>query len=278
MTSILLRLSATCILISLIACSVIDSGNGGDPNGDGPGTFSAQMTGNWNGYMRNKTVEAGSALSGNEVVAEFKFTSETKGTFKIKIPNLENAEAEGTFTDFAGKSLHLKLVKSGISTLGATGSTTSVNYSLIGDTLELSNDRISLELTKSGESTGSSNDNGTQPTVNDEDIAIGLWNCSDKFAAVWKFNIKTASTFSIDVFSGSGNASSIWLEGAMGLEVADDKTVSGMGLITGSSNDAYVAMRLRMKFANAKSLTVDRMKSKDETDTEIEDTFTCAKQ
>lgn len=266
------------VLTGLLACSVVDGGgNGGDPNGGaGEASFSTQLTGNWTGHMVNKTVDAGSALRESAVVAEFSFTSETEGNFKFSVPKVDNAQAEGTFSDFAGKSLHLNLVKSTISTLGMTGSATSITYNMIGSDLELTNDRVSLQMIKSASAKPDAGD-GTKPTATEEDIAIGRWVCADRYGNSWKFNIKSKTALSLDVFSGSGNAPAIWLDGSLALTVAANKKMSGTSLIVSSSNKDYVGMRLSLQFIDASAMNVDQMKSKDETDSVIEDSFQCNK-
>lgn len=267
-------------LTCLAACSGVDLGaTGGDPNGGAnDGSFKSQLTGNWRGHLVNKTVDEGSALRESAVVAEFVFSDETSGNFVITLPTIDNARAEGKFSDFAGKSLHLNIVKSTISTLGSTGSATSINYNIIGSDLELYNDRVSLQLIKGTGGSSTTAGDGTKPEPSDEDIAVGRWICNDKFSNSWRFNIKSKTAFSLDVFSGTGDAPGIWLDGSLALTVAANKSVSGSGQIVTSGNRDYIGMRLLMRFPNDAEMIVDQMKSKDHADTTVADSFICSKQ
>lgn len=254
---------------ALISCDSVDTGK--TPSGAAPDSFQAQLTGNWKGHMTNKTVDVGSSLRGQEATAEFNFTSETEGSFIIDLPNLTNAKVDGTFTDFAGKSLHLAIKSSTVSVIGASGSSTSLSYNMIGSNFELYNDRVDLQLIRQTDSQ-QQNQNPNQQQQ-DEDGMAGRWKCFDKLSNIWYINVRDKTQFSGDIDHASGG--SAWISGTITVDPKDD--VTGAAKITGSRQKSYVGMRLTFKLFDASLLEVTRFSSKDDADSSVEDQFQCGR-
>lgn len=262
--------------IAFYGCGAMDAGQNGDGTG-APGSLSSIMTGSWSGNMVNKTVDAGSALHETVANASFAFTSDTEGSFSITLPKSEGAKAEGTFVDFAGKSLHLAVTNSNITAIGTTGNPTSINYNLVGNDLELYNDRVSFQLIKSNDQ------NSNQPTDSGnhdeqaETQLVGFWNCHDGSGYIWDFNVKSITSFSANITAHAG-AAGLWIDGSLTTAVDSNKTVTGTGRVTSSNDNANVGMRLKMTLLDSTAIQVDRYKSKTEQDATVEDSFQCYKQ
>lgn len=266
-----MRLRSVFFVILLAGCSQVDMG-GAPEGGTGTDSFQSQMTGTWNGHMTNKTVDTGSALRETTVNAEFSFTTETEGKFVFTLPKLENAQAEGTFTDFAGKSLHLNIASSTISTVGAAGSSTSINYNMIGSNLELYNDRVEFQLIRAKDSTPiDPTTDGQNPT----DGFPGHWTCNDGVGNVWHISIRDNTAFSADIEAADGSSSTIWVDGSLAVSPKDKNIAAAK--ITGSRDAGNVGMRLTFGLMGTNSMTVDRYKSKDESDTSLADSFQCTR-
>jgi len=272
MTVYRIRLLALITLgLSFLACSSVDLG-GNDGGQNAPTTFKGQLTGEWNGHMINKTVSEGSNLRESNVKAEFEFKNDSEGTFAFTLPSIENATASGTFADFAGKSLHLTIAKSSISTLGASETSTSVNYTIIGKSMELSNDRLSLQLIKGPKSVAN---DGSQGSATIGDDLVGSWECKDGNDKTWNIVTKSRTEFFAEVF-GNSAAPAIWIGGGMTV-TTDEESPKGNASVINSSNSNYIGMRFIFIFKSAVSIVVERLKSVDDSDETVEDTFECSR-
>ena len=260
--------------LSFLACSSVDLG-GKDGGDAAPTTFKGQLSGDWSGHLINKTVSDGSSLRESSINAEFKFKNDTEGTFIFTIPTVENATARGSFADFAGKSLHLTIDKSSISTLGAAASSTSVNYTIIGSSMELSNDRISLQLIK-GKKTAPTPGGDDSDENKPADDLVGAWECKDGSGNTWNIVTKSRTEFFAEVI-GNSSAPAIWLGGGMTISTAAETGTRATASVINSSNTAYIGMRFFFTFKSAEAITVERLKSKDDSDDAVEDTFDCAR-
>ena len=78
----------------------------------------------------------------------------------FEIPPGHDAYVEGSYRDFQGKSLMLKVKKSTVSTVGNDGTTTDLSYGLVGNDLELYNDRVLIRLQRPGSSTDTGGSGG----------------------------------------------------------------------------------------------------------------------
>ena len=263
-------------ILSFSACSSVDLG-GKEGSDAAPTTFKGQLTGDWGGHLINKTVSDGSSLHVSNINAEFKFKNDTEGTFVFTLPTLENAAARGSFSDFAGKSLHLTIDKSSISTLGASSTSTSVNYTIIGSSMELSNDRISLQLIKGAKKPAPTpgdddSDQGNKPADN----LVGAWECKDSASNTWNIVTKSHTEFFAEVF-GNSSAPAIWLGGGMSISTTAEAGTRATASVINSSTSTYVGMRFYFTFKSANVITVERLKSKDDSDDTVDDTFDCSR-
>lgn len=259
LNSIMLSIS----ILTLAACGqAIPTTNGG--GGNAPDSFKSRLGGSWKGEMTNKTVDIGSALRNQTAEAEFKFKNDAEGSFSIKISNVKDASVEGTFVDFAGKSLHLSIDASTISTIGVKDATTVVNYLLIGANLELTNDRIDLQLIKTNAASNNSADNTPKPP---QTSLVGQWRCTDNGMRIWSFKINDTSGFTGDI--ENQNRASVWIKGKLNLEAAT---------VTESADSDNIGMRLKLQLNGADQLQVSRYESKDPNIVAIADSFFCTRQ
>jgi hypothetical protein len=261
--------------IVFAACSSVDLG-GTDGNESGPTTFKGQLAGEWNGHMINETVAEGSSLRVNSINAEFKFTNDTEGSFVFTLPNLENATAKGSFSDFAGKSLHLTIDKSSISIIGASSSSAIVDYTMIGKNMELSNDRFSLQLIKGAKKNdpNSGGDDSGSNTSSPADNLVGTWECKDSSNRNWNVVTKSRTEFFIEVY-GNSSAPAVWLGGGMTVSTTAEGGSRALGSVINSNNTDYVGMRFNFIFKSANVIVVERLKSKDDSDDAVDDSFEC---
>jgi hypothetical protein len=266
------------LFIGSIACSSVDlGGEGGEGNNAAPTTFKGQLTGDWSGHMINKTVTEGSNLRESTINAEFKFKNDTEGTFLFTIPTLEKATANGTFADFAGKSLHLTINKSSISIVGASSSSSSVNYTIIGNSMELSNDRISLQLIKGKKApTTNPNDDDSDNNNQPADDLIGSWECKDSNSKTWSIVTKSHTEFFAEVY-GNSSAPAVWLGGGMTIATTEETGTRASAAVINSNNADYVGMHFYFTFKSATVIGVERLKSKEDSDDTVEDSFECTR-
>jgi len=259
------------------ACSSVDLG-GNDGNESAPTTFKGLLAGQWGGHMINETVADGSSLRVNSVNAEFNFKNDTEGSFVFSLPTLENASTKGTFSDFSGKSLHLTIDKSTISIIGASKSSAIVDYTIIGKNMELSNDRFSLQLIKGSKKTdqGSSDDDSNSGANTPADNLVGSWECKDSTNKTWNVVTKSRTEFFIEVF-GNSSAPAVWLGGGMTVTTTAESGSRALGSVINSNNTDYVGMRFNFIFKSANVIVVERLKSKDDSDDLVEDSFECAR-
>lgn len=255
-------------ILTLTACGQAIPTSGG--GADAPDSFKSQLGGFWKGQMTNKTVDVGSALRDQTAEAEFNFKSDSEGTFEIKLSSLEDAKVEGTFVDFAGKSLHLTIKSSTVSTIGVKGATTVVNYLLIGSNLELTNDRIDLQLIKTKANSSNDTDELEQPS----DTLMGQWRCTDEAERTWDFKIANETDFTADI--ANQNGVSVWIAGKL---VADQKREStSLATVTTSADSKNVGMRLKLQLTSNNEMQVERYESKDANVDTVADLFLCKRQ
>jgi hypothetical protein len=255
----------------IAGCSQVDMG-GAPEGGTGTDSFQSQMTGKWDGLMTNKTVDSGSALRKQTVNAEFSFTTETEGKFVFTLSKLEDARAEGTFIDFAGKSLHLNVTSSTVSTIGTAGTSTSMDYNMIGSNLELFNDRVEFQLIRGKDPTPV---DPTNSGKSDPEGFPGHWTCNDGIGNVWHISIRDNTGFSADIEAADGSSSTIWVDGSLTISPKDTSLAAGK--ITSSRDAGNIGMRLTFSLMGDNSMVVDRYKSRDESDTTVIDSFQCTR-
>jgi len=232
------------------------AGQGGD--GDGQGGQGTWLAGDWSGDYKNAQAAAGASLNETTVKASFKETGDHAGDFTFELPLLDKVYVKGTYNDFQGKSLLLNVKESTLSTIGTPGAPTDMNYELVGNSLELSNDRVSLRLLRTGSSDDSSSDqkDNTDDATADEPL-LGRWACADKAGDSWQLYVKSITAFSIDIYPPGGSSSSLWLDGGVAIPVGQSDT-DGVLTVTSSANSKYVGMELHAKLQNNAMMTLQR--------------------
>lgn len=241
-----------------------DGGNGsGDGSGEGDAT-ARWLTGDWTGNYKNKDAEEGSSLRETTAKATFKITEDGKrvGDFVFDFPLLEDVKVSGTFRDFAGKSLMLTIKHSDISTIGNSGSTTDMSYDLVGDSLELYNERVRLRLVREGEATDDGGDEGDDGEQKASNPLFYRWTCNDARGYVWEVNVKDASKFTIDVFEDNG--ASLWMDGSVALQ-AEGAAFNAALTVTSAQIAKYEGMELQARLTGAYSMELKRLGQNGET-------------
>lgn len=198
---------------------IVGCGGMTTPAGVGPdGSNGAQgqgysLAGEWEGLYKSKQNDA-SSIKETKAKLTIEPTGNLIGQFKLELPAYDSANVTALYRDFAGKSLMIDITASNFSTLGLTGSKTDLPYELVGDALELGNERFTLKLARQGkaqESTGNTNTGSSSPT-NSSDL-VGRWTCQDSTRYAWKINMKSPSSFAIDIIDTIGSQASVWMDG-----------------------------------------------------------------
>jgi hypothetical protein len=270
--------SALPLVLVLAATFLACDGAGSDDGGagaDGEGDATAWIVGNWSGNVRGKETDDGddgASLVETTVDAKFKGGNDAKtGTFTFTMPQLDNVTVTGAFADFAGKSLLLTIKDSNFSALGMPGSTTDLDYELVGDALELSNNRIVLKLLRrdgegGGEGGGGEGGGAEAPTG-----YPGQWSCYDQAGRTWEFSLGDGDAFDVKVFDPPTPA--LLMSGSY----VTDKDY-GVMTVTESNQIANEGIQFQMTLKNDKTLTITRMIRQD-TDTSVRgESFDCARQ
>lgn len=183
----------------------------------------------------------------------FEGTSEEEGRFLMRLIQTENANVKGTFRNFAGKSLILAIQESTVSTLGLTGSTTDLPYDLTGNSLQISNDRVTLKLMRSGQNqVGPS---GSKAPVEGPVGIYGRWKCKDNLGKIWSSNIRPEDKFSIDVSDPSNGQSYLWLDGRV---EKGSQGVPDLLIVERSSQSKYKGLVLKTEKSDESNLSLIR--------------------
>lgn len=229
----------------LAACDSGTGVNGGPAEGGGPASGDARsswLTGGWKGNYKNKEAEEGTTLRETTAEATFKETEALTGEFEIKLPALENVSVKGTYHDFQGKSLLLEIVESSLSTIGSPNSSTDMDYQLVGDALELHNDRITIRLVRSADEQASEEDEAAAGKK--KDVAIDDWLCRDGQGFNWKIDLRE-TFFALDVFDPNGARQSLAMKGEVKITRGSTDADVVLTVTSSSEKDKYKGLELR---------------------------------
>lgn len=279
MTSYAIRFVLATLLLSTGGCSVQDAANaGGGSTGGGGGNSSdaseAYLFGEWTGTYAKKTSDDAAARSPTTVKAVFKAVreSELAGDFEFAFPLLDGVKVKGTFVDFARRKLHFTIEESNFSSLGLAGSVTPLNYDLVGNSLEISDERILIELTRDG---ARGTDGGKTQDPAAQGPLGGRWVCTDQAGRRWAFQVRSATQFFLDVTEAG--AAALQLDGQVDLLTAttEAKAYDAVLTVTGGNSTKYKGLVLKVKLASESSFDLFRMDKNDLT--KVVDQFPCAK-
>jgi len=217
------------------------------------------LTGAWKGNYKNKAAEEGSSLRETGAQAVFKETEPRAGEFTLKLPALDKVQVTGTYHDFQGKSLLLEIKESNLSTVGSPNSTTEMSYDLVGDALELFNDRITIRLVR-GEAAkdGDSADDGAKDP--NQDVVIDDWLCKDGNGFNWKIKIED-STFALDVFDPSGARESVSMKGDMKITRGQTDADAVLTVTSSGQSNKYKGLELRGNTIGTNQMNLRRIVS-----------------
>lgn len=246
------------VVFALSACGAgagVTGGGGGLPgSGDATGTEGSWLSGSWKGNYKAKDQDPGSALRETTAEATFKETESLAGEFSLKLPALENVAVTGTYHDFQGKSLLLDIKESNLSTVGSPKSSAEMTYSLVGNALELSNDRITIRLVRSsGAGDEQKPDDGKK-----KDVVIDDWLCKDNQALNWKFKISEAS-FTLDVFDSTGTREGVWMKGDVKITRGTTDADAVLTVTSSGQKDKYKGLELRANTMGDNLMNLRRM-------------------
>ena len=253
------------LALSLIAvCTYQCKGAGTNPDGSAGSTGSANpaATGSFLGQWTGKYANKDNSASLNETPARATFTgNEAKsGTFRIELTQITNAFIGGNFTIIDQTSLMLDIKQSTISTIGLAGTQALINYRLIGNTLELTNDQVKLNFApdlhaSSNDATAQPNNQQATPnsgsgqedgqTGGKPDPIVGRWFCTDKANNQWQMNLRNDSMFYIEITNTSSGNGGIWLAGSVNISHTQGKPDATLKVTT-SAIEKYTGMDLEI--------------------------------
>lgn len=199
-----------------LGCGGVTTPAGVGPNGEAPAQGQGySLAGEWLGLYKAKQTDA-STVRETKAKLTIEPTGSLIGQFKLELPAYDSANVSAMYRDFAGKSLMIDITASNFSTLGLTGSKTDLPYELVGDTLELGNERFTLKLARQGktqEDSSSPAKNGGATPASSNDL-VGRWTCQDSSRYAWRINMKSPTLFALDIVDTVGTQASVWMDGS----------------------------------------------------------------
>lgn len=247
-------------IVIAVSLGCLACGKGGGPTGIGDGFGkggtgdakpNAWLGGSWLGtyQLKNDDPETTS------LTAKFAPVEERSGNFSLTLPERDGAIVTGQYQDFAGTSLLLKIGDSSVSNIGNKGSTTTIDYDLIGNALKITNERVLIRLVR--ENTGGGGGGGGTTEIPTPDGVFGHWNCADENGYMWRFNFKSETDFAVDIYNTSTETASMWMEG--GMTKPDDGSFDKELLVKKSQVEKYIGLKLGATRDSKESLTVTRL-------------------
>ena len=252
-------------------------GGHGQPGSGGTGPGSGSFLGAWSGTFSSRGSDGTSGLRDTPAAIHFVAQDDRSGAFDLSLSQVKNAVVKGSYRNFADRSLLFDIKESNVSTIGATGSRTKLDFELVGDSLSLRNDRVELTLIRDGNpddsggsGSGGSSENGTRNseahTANGaahsdpkaSDPYLGFWSCVDRAGNTWKLHLREHDSFTADIFAPAGDRSPLWIDGSF--QIGRGKTDADAILTVVDSNFAkYKGLELRVNRAGDTTLSVRRM-------------------
>ncbi len=271
----MLRLAISVALTSLCACGAGEGAvGGGGPGSSGDATEGGSwLTGDWKGNYKAKAKETDDATALRETSAEatFKETETRTGEFTIKLPALDKVAVSGIYHDFQGKSLLLDIKESNLSTIGSPNSSTDMDYDLVGDALELHNERITIRLVRG---TGPSDGGGKDGEDPNKDMVVDDWLCRDANEFSWKIEISEAA-FSLDVFDPTGARESVWMKGDVKITRGQTDADAVLTVTSSGQKDKYKGLELRGNTLGTNMMNLRRMVTAADGSKSIGETMQC---
>ena len=172
--------------VCIIACGTREGNDRGNDNTPSLNlTPFEQLTGQWSGIYRG--LDSGKPL-GDAVAATMNLLAD--GAFNMSLDSDPSARVEGSWAEFQGRSLILKISGSTIPRIGISGKVVEPAYELLGSSLRVTTENFELKLAK--KSTDSSS-----PTNGDHSRFDGTWLCDDGGGRKTKLAITEDKTFTL---------------------------------------------------------------------------------
>jgi hypothetical protein len=276
-------LRALCLLASsatLWACQGGEGSRGGGGAGSGSmdGTGKAWIIGIWEGTYENLNASVDSEQRETSAWLEFKATSERAGKFHLKLPQMDDVYAKGSFTDIDNFRLIFKIEDSNLSSMGMAETSRTFDYELANDSLMLRNVRIQMTLARKGGG-GSSGDASLGGDRGDDAAEYplgGSWYGTDQRGRTWLIKIFGMTRFTIEVTEPE--KAMLWMSGVPRFDEAT--AVHDATLVVGESAiGEYVGMEYAVRLIDGGSLELRRLgrREADGAQPNLE-TFVCTKQ
>ena len=193
------------LALSLGACNKKkDKEDGGGDNGSLALTGPAAFIGNWTGIYSPLNGDSKPDGDSHPVKVTFK----EDGDFNLVLADVDTATSSGTWSEFGGKSLFLKVQKTSIPRISSDKPVLDMSYDLTGASVDIHNPDFKLKISRVKTAGTDGNGNASPAT------ASGQWTCSANGRVTelslgtdyhWRATIKSDGS-SMLLLAGSGQA------------------------------------------------------------------------
>lgn len=247
------------VAVGLAFMAAISCSAGGPANGSGPGTGQgdasgqAWLTGVWEGAYHNSAVASDSPQRDAAVRLEFVAEAGLSGKFRLDLTNMSEVYTEGSFADVAGKRLLLKITQSTLSALGTPGSARTLDYAVAGNSMELKNEQIRMDLIRKAADA----DSGNKPGAKSSPL-LGTWRCADKQGRSWVLSVVTDRDFFLEI--REVDRASLSMLGSV--SKAQEAPPEYLLNVTQSRVSAYKGLEFKVKMLDEWTLSLHRVGAK----------------
>lgn len=197
------------LVLSVGACNKKkDKDDDSADNGGLALTGPAAFIGNWTGIYSPLNGDGKPDGDAQPVNVTFKDDGRLSGgTFTLVLPNVENANASGSWSEFSGKNLFLKIQKTTISHISSNKPVLDMSYDLMGSSVNIHNGDFKLMISRVKPAGGEGGGGAATPTT-----ATGQWTCNGSGRVTelsiagdyrWRATIKSEG-YSMLLVAGSG--------------------------------------------------------------------------
>ncbi len=214
-------------------------GGGGTPGNQDATAAKSSLGGSWGGIYKSKVTDGSSELRQSQATLLLEEASPQGGKLTLKLTDFNGVGVTANYKVFDNKTLLLEILESNFSPMGLSGKSAVLNYELLGNSLSLSNDTLSILLVREEDSKPKTPD-GSEP----QESYLGRWQCRDQANSLWIFNLRTKEQFFLEIYPQGGNQRGIWMSGTMS-EALPDYALK----ITKSDIAKYQGMELTGRFS-----------------------------
>ncbi len=211
---VILRYFSTAFLVFAAVCCQGgggDGGAGGTVPGSGDGNAAKSgLGGQWDGVYKAKSADPSAELRQSQATLALTGESEQSGTFTLTLSEVDIVKVVATYRIFDNRTLLLDIKESNLSAIGLSGRSAILNYELIGDSLSISNESLTLMLVRQ-QSAPAPEKAGTKTS----ESLLGRWQCKDQAESLWILNLRSEELFYLEIYAANGSQKGIWMTGSV---------------------------------------------------------------